>query len=144
MAKEKFIPTMDQLRQDVSAVYIDENLDYDYAMERLRFHLNPMYPDNVKSLTYEQCIAKYKAHIEIWNSRNAAKEGKGFLGKADSSKRKTFIEFMDARLYKIDWDSVSTHPVRDQYLFGDIRMEFLADQVKNFTDELKFNPDAAT
>jgi hypothetical protein len=131
-AMKKIIPTVEQLRKDVSAIYIDENMDYEYLHERMTFHLNPDYPDNPKDLTYDECIGKYKTHIDLWNEKNREREKKGFLGKLEAQKRKTFLEFLDARLYKIDWDSLSSSPIRDKYLFGDFPTDYLKKKLDEF------------
>ena len=127
--------------QDVSAIFIDENLDYDYTHSRLVYHLDETPYDNVKGLTYETIIHKYRTHIELWNQRNQEKEKKGFLGRPEAAKRKNFLEFLEARLYTIDWDSMSSTPLRDLYLFGNIKNDFLSKQRKAFLDSLKFDPD---
>ena len=140
MPTNKFVPSVDQLTQDVTAIYIDENVnDYDYIRDRIIHHLDETYPENVKGLTYETIISKYRSHIESWNRRNREKEGKGFLSKAESSKRKTIIEFLETRLYIIDWEASSSTPIRDTYLFGDIRQPLLTEQRKRFLSSLKLD-----
>ncbi len=130
---ETKIPTVEQFRKDVTTIFIDENMDYGYVYNRLLYHLDPTYPDNAKNLTYENCIKKYKTHIDQWNDRNKEREKRGFLAKAEAEKRKTFLEFIEARLYNIDWDSFSDTPIRDSYLFGAlVTQETLIKQFKDF------------
>lgn len=135
--KQKFIPTIDQLIQDVTTIYIDESLNYDWCLQRLIWHLTGDDPDGKPNLTYDECIKKYRSHIENWNSRNAEREKKGYLGRPEANNRKNFVQFLEDRLYKIDWDSLSTSPIRDKYLFGDIKNDFLTEQRVAFMDLFK-------
>jgi hypothetical protein len=135
----KFIPGAEQLKDDITAIFIDEDLDYDYTLSRLIYHLDSSQANNKPDLTYEECIRKYKSHIDQWNSRNQATERRGFLGKPQAAKWKNFLEFLETRLYNIDWDSLSSIPDRDLYLFGDIKQDFLSEQRKSFIGSLKFH-----
>lgn len=129
---KKFIPAVEQLQKDVTAIFIDEDMDYHETHVRLVYHLNPKEPGNKKDLTYDECIRKYRAHIEIWNKRNKEKENRGYLAKSEALKRKNFLDFLDLRLYLIDWDSYSTNPLRDDYLFGTLLSQ--PEMLKQLTD----------
>lgn len=136
-ANRKFIPSEAQLQQDVTAIFIDADMKYDWARERLIWHLDPSDPENVPDLTYETVLSRYRMHIEHWNRRFKSTEERGFLSKTDAAKRKNFTDFLEARLYKIDWAGMSTTPGRDLYLFGNIPHSKLSQQRKNFLEGLK-------
>ena len=134
---EKFIPSVSQLTKDISAIYIDDDLNYHYVLERLRFHLEHPIGEN-PDLTYEEIIKRYQSHIDQWNQKHSASEKRGFLGKKQGSKRKNFLEFLEVGLYSIDWESQSNTPERDLYLFGNVKHDFLSEQRKAFVNDLKF------
>ena len=50
---KKTIPTIEQFRKDISSIFIDEDLDYYYVLNRLKYHLDDTMPDNDPDLTYE-------------------------------------------------------------------------------------------
>jgi len=129
----KLIPTEEQFRKDISSIFIDENIDYSWALERLKFHLDDTIPGNEQALTYQDILAKYRSHIENWNLRNAEKERKGFLDKDQQRKRKNIIQFLESRLYLLEWTYHETNPLRDNYLFGTIiPMDEILSQLKEF------------
>ena len=133
----KFIPDRDQLRADVSAIFIDEDLNYSMCLEQLKYHLNPKNPGNIPDLTYELVLSRYRAHISLWTKRYGKKAESGFIQKADAMKRKNFLNFLGLKMYTIDFDAQSESPTRDLYLFGDIATEFLTKQRKAFVNSLQ-------
>lgn len=136
-ANKKFIPSASQLQQDVTAIFIDADMNYDWARERIIWHLDPTEPDNMPDLTYELLLSRYRSHIEHWNRRFKSTEERGYLSKPDAAKRKNFTDFLENRLYKIDWGGMSMTPGRDLYLFGDIAQSKLSQQRKIFIEGLK-------
>ena len=115
---KKIFPTIEQFRKDITEIFIDEDLDYFYALELLVYHLNDKIPENDPKLTYETILKKYRLHIDLWNLRNGEKERRGFVNKDQLKKRKNIVEFLESRMYSIDWTKTSTTPQRDNYLLG--------------------------
>jgi hypothetical protein len=129
----KIIPSLEQVRSEVSSIFIDDNLDFYYIVDLLKYHLDDQNPDNDPSITYELVLQKYRQHIEAWNIRNGEKERRGFVDKNQLKKRKNFLEFLNGRMYQIDWGNSNASPQRDDYLFGTLlsRTELL-EQLKDF------------
>ena len=135
--RRKFIPSVNQLKQDVTSIYIDVNLDYNQILMRLEYHLDPSYPDNIPDLTYELILQRYRAHIDLWNRRHGERETRGYLKGSEAVERKNFLDFLEMRLYTIDWTAQSGNPIRDRYLFGEIQQTNLTEQRKCFLENLK-------
>jgi hypothetical protein len=138
---KKTIPTLEQFRRDITAIFIDEEVDYNYVLGRVRYHLDESQPDNDPLLTYETLLQKYRDHINLWNLRNGEKERKGFIDKIQLRKRKNILDFLESRLYSIDWGNTSVTPLRDDYLFGNrLSQKELMEQLNDFKKSCKEKP----
>ena len=129
----KLIPTVEQLRSDISNIFIDECQDFGFIRDRLNYHLNVESDSQDPELSYDRILEKYRCHIDAWNMRNGEKERRGFVDKTQLRKRKNFLEFLEMKMYQIDWGNANSTPLRDDYLFGTlVTKSNMLNQLKSF------------
>jgi hypothetical protein len=85
-------------------------------------------------LTYDTIKKKYMEYLNWFNSRYGKTEER-YIPKID--KRKTIHTFVTEEGYKREYNTATSYPERDPYLFGEFKINDLKNKLKIFKSKIE-------